>query len=95
MATSTVWRRKGDQIGGNYGEPLAGGYLQYRYAGTNLDYPTFKDFNLSISHPTTIYLDAAGRMTDPIYVGVADLKELLFDSSGVQIFSQDDYPGAV
>lgn len=95
MATSQVWRKTGEQFFDNDGLPLAGGYLEYKYATTALDYPTFKDFALSNAHPTKVYLDASGRLVDPIYTGTADFKELQFTAAGAQVFSEDEYPGAV
>lgn len=95
MVDNLVWRKKGEQFFDDNGEVLAGGKLEYRYADTDLLLTVFKDAGLSVHHANPVVLNAAGRLDDPVYVSVTDLKEVLFRSDDTQIFSADDYPGAL
>ncbi|MEO0943215.1 MAG: hypothetical protein AAFY06_00035 [Pseudomonadota bacterium] len=86
------WRPKGEQFLDDDGDPLVGGYLQFRDADTDVHLPAFKDFAGNSSHQTSITLDSAGRLPDPIYLDpVGDFKELLYDADDTLVYSGDDY----
>src|SRR5262245_6121214 len=93
MASQLI-RKGGEQFFDNDGQVLANGKLEYRYAATDLAYPTFRDAALSVLWPVQIPLEASGRLADPIYGGVDAYREILYRSDDTQVFSEDDYPGA-
>lgn len=90
-----MWRPKGSQFFDSNGDPLAGGRFRYYDAGTSDAQAVFQDEDGLIAWTQPISLDLAGRLSASIYVGTADFKETLSTSADVQIYSEDNIPGAI
>jgi hypothetical protein len=89
-----LFRKKGEQFFDENGEPLENGYIQYKLAGTNDDTTVYQNAAGSVAHAATITLNGSGRLLASVYLGGADVKELLFSSDGVQQHSEDGYPAS-
>jgi hypothetical protein len=76
----------------NSGHPLSGGRIYTYIAGTTTALATYRDSQGLIPNTNPVILDSAGR-ADIWLTGVA-YKLVLTNSSGVQIWSEDNIPGS-
>jgi hypothetical protein len=99
-AATELFRHKGTQFFDSSGDPLAGGKVYYYEAGTSNLQTTYSDAAGSTANSNPIVLDAAGRMTVPVYLGdsdsFSDYKEDLNTSADVAVspWPFDDIPAA-
>jgi hypothetical protein len=94
MAT-TLRRNIGDQIFDNAGAPLSGGYVYYYIATTTTPQATYYHNDGAAGHANTnpVQLNTAGRFTTAVYLGGSNnYKEVVTDSNGVVLFTNDDIP---
>lgn len=70
------------------GDPYASGLLYVYEAGTNTEKTTYADQDLTIPNTNPVELDAAGRVPNVFYDGVARL--VLRDSDMVQVWEADN-----
>lgn len=92
----TLHRAKGEQRCDANGTPFNGGAYSYAEAGTLTPLTVYKDATGAVPWGSTVTLDAAGRLTDPVFVGEAAFKETFTPppSSGESAIAFDGYPGA-
>lgn len=95
MADYMIWRRKGDMLFDDDGNPLNGGKLTYFDAGTSNARTVYSETSGPTAWTQPITLDSNGRLTGTIYVPTGSFKEVVTDSADVQIFSEDNLLGAV
>lgn len=76
------------------GDPLSGGKIYTYAAGTTTPQATYTDQSGSTPHANPIILDAAGRVSNEIWLSdTTRYKFILTSSVNVQIWSKDDVPG--
>lgn len=90
-----IWRPKGYQFFDSNGDPLNGGKLTYYNAGTLTARTVYKDADEAVAWSQPVTLDSAGRLTASVYVPTGEFKEKLTTSGDVEIFTEDEIPGAV
>lgn len=88
MATK-LHRLKGEMQFDNAGKPLAGGFLHYFEAGTDVEQTTYSDAAGTVPNANPVPLDGYGRLTESVYFGdlgdFVNYKELLTTGAGVTI----------
>ena len=103
MATSLRYQM-GHTFLDNSGNPLASGTVHYYEAGTTTDEPIYSDAAGLTALPNPITLNSAGRAVDgssnlvAIYLsdaGATDYKEVVKDSGGTTIWTDDNIPQPV
>lgn len=90
-----LWRAKGEQLFDNSGNPLNGGKFYFYDAGTSSARTVYQDDGAATPWTQPIELDANGRLTASIYIPTGDFKEKLTTSADVEIYTEDNIPGAV
>jgi hypothetical protein len=90
-----LWRAKGSQFFDSNGDPLSGGRFRYFDATTTNARAVYQDETALTAWTQPIELDAAGRLTASIYVPTGAFKETLANSADVQVYSEDNIPGAI
>jgi hypothetical protein len=99
-AATELFRYQGEQFFDSNGDPLAGGKVYYYEAGTTNLQTTYSDSGGTTPNSNPVVLDAAGRLTVPIYFGDSDsfedYKEDLTTSTDVAVspWPFDDIPAA-
>jgi len=73
------------------GDPLKAGKMFYFDTNTNTEKVTYKDSAQTIENSHPVILDAAGRLPNVFFSGVA--KQILQDINGTQIFERDPVGG--
>ncbi len=89
-------RPKGEQRLDANGVPFNGGVFSYKRRGTETALTVYKDDAGATAWGTSVTLDSAGRLTDPIFVGEDDFKETFTPpaGSGEAPITYDGYQGA-
>jgi hypothetical protein len=83
MATTSLYRRRGEQFFDNNGVVLSGGQLFYFQSGTTSQGYTYSEQTGVVQNPSPIILDASGRIPVAVFLGSTyDYKEILTDSLG-------------
>lgn len=102
VCAADLWRPKGSPgFTDSNGKPLTAGKLCYYDAQTSDPRTVYKDAGSLEAWAQPIELDAAGKLSDPIYVGTGAFKEVLRSKdaedcdTGSTIFTSDDIPGAI
>lgn len=90
-----LWRPKGAQFFDNSGDPLNGGKFYYYDATTTNERTVYQDDGAATPWTQPITLDANGRLTASIYIPTGDFKEKLTTSADVEIYTEDNIPGAI
>lgn len=90
-----LWRLEGEQQFDNSGNPLNGGKFYFYDAGTSSARTVYQDDGAATPWTQPIELDANGRLTASIYIPTGDFKEKLTTSADVEIYTEDNIPGAV
>lgn len=85
---------KGTQFFDSNGDPLNGGKLRFFDAGTTDERTVYKDAAAAVPWAQPIELDSAGRLTASVYIPEGAFKITLHSAADVQVFSEDDIPGA-
>ena len=70
--------------------PNANGYIKTFAAGTSTPLETFSDADLTTANPTTLDMDADGRLTDPVYLSPTGYKVEVYDENDVLQYTMDD-----
>ena len=92
--TYALWRKEGEQFADVKGRPYEGGTLRFYQAGTATPLTVYRNADGSGAWGTSVTLDAAGKLTDAVFIGETSLKERLEDGFAALVWEKDGYPGS-
>jgi hypothetical protein len=98
MASTSLYRKRGEQFFDNNGVVLSGGLIYYYQSGTTSQAYTYSEQTGVTQNPFPIVLDSSGRIPTAVFLGSNyDYKEILTDSSGniISPWPFDGIPRAV
>jgi hypothetical protein len=83
MATTSLYRKRGEQFFDNNGVVLSGGLLYYFQSGTTSQAYTYSEQTGVVQNSFPMILDSSGRLQNAVFLGSSyDYKEVLADSLG-------------